>query len=68
MAAGSFQHLGRDVRLGGTEDEFWEDGHNGLPSLSGIGHPVGGGVRAVDDGRGIIIPGEAARQGAVFKV
>ena len=28
--------------------------------------PVGGGVRAADDRRGIIIPREAASQGAVF--
>ena len=68
MAAGGFQHPGRDVRSGGPQEEFWEDSQNGLTSLSGIGHPVGGGVRAADDRRRIIIPGKAASESEVFGV
>ena len=45
--------------LGRPVDEFWEDVQNGLPSLSGSRHPVGGGVRAADDGSENIITGEA---------
>ena len=45
-----------------------EEVRNGLPFLLGSGHLVGGGVRAADDRRAIIIPGEAASQGAVFGV
>ena len=45
---------------------FGEDDWNGMSSLSGSGHPVGGVVRAADDRRGGIIPGEAESQGAVF--
>ena len=48
--------------------KFREEVRNGLPFLLGSGHPVGGGVRAADDRRAIIIPGEAASQGAVFGV
>ena len=36
--------------------------------MPGSGHPVEGGLRAADDGRRIVIPGEAASQGAVFGV
>ena len=37
-------------------------------SLPGSGYPVGGGVRAADDGRRIIIPGKAASESEVFGV
>ena len=36
--------------------------------MSGIVHPVEGDIRAVDDGRSIIIPEEAESQGSVFGV
>ena len=36
--------------------------------MSGIGHPVIGGVQAADDGRRIIIPGEEESESAVFGV
>ena len=68
IAARDFQHPGRAVRSCGPADEFWEDGRNGLPSLSGSGHPVRGSVREADDGSGAIIPVEAESQGAVFGV
>ena len=54
--------------MGGSEDEFWEDGHNFLPSVSGRSHPVGGVIQAADEGRGIIIPVEAASESTVFRV
>ena len=59
MAAGGFLCPGRDVRFIGHADEWWEDGRNGMPSLSVSGHPVVGGVRLADDKRGALIPGEA---------
>ena len=39
-----------------------------MPSLPGRRYPFGGDVRAVDYGRGDIIPGEADSQGEVFGV
>ena len=65
---GVFQHPGGSVRSGGSEGKFRGDGRNGLTSLSFRGHPVGGGVRAADSRHSIIMPGEAASQGAVFVV
>ena len=58
MAAGGVQHPGRDVLLVGSKYKRQEDGQNGLPPVSGSGNPVGGGVRAADDGRGTILPVE----------
>ena len=63
-----FQHPGRDLLSSGSAEKCREDGRNGLPSLSGSNHPVGGGIRAVDDGHGAIIPGEAEIHSAVFGV
>ena len=36
--------------------------------MSGSRHPVGGGVKAADDGRRIIIPGAEAGESSVFGV
>ena len=60
--------VGLAALSGGPEYTYWEDGREGLPPLSGSGHPVGCGVRAADDGRGTIILEEAAIQGSVFGV
>ena len=68
MAAGGVQHPDQAVKSSGTADEYQEDGRNGMISLPGSGYPVGGGVRAADDGIGDIIPGEAESQGEVFVV
>ena len=58
MAEGGFQHPGRDVQLGGTDEKCREDGRDGMLSLSGSGHPIGGGVRAEDDRYDTIVTGE----------
>ena len=68
MAVLGFHQPGRAVQLGGTEEECQEDGRDGLPSLSGSVHPVGSIVQETEDERGTIVPGEAASQGAVFRV
>ena len=39
-----------------------------MPYLSGSGYPIGGGIRASDDGRGAIISREVESQGGVFGV
>ena len=36
--------------------------------MSGSGNPVGDGVQATDDGRGTVLPGEAAGESTVFRV
>ena len=36
--------------------------------MSGSGYPVGGGKRTKNDGRGIILPGEASSASTVFGV
>ena len=51
MDAGRFQHPSRSVWFSGTVEECQEEYLNVLPSLSGSRHPVGGGIRAADDGR-----------------
>ena len=43
-----------------------EDGRNGLPSVSGIRHPVGGVIRTVGYGRSIILLGETESDSKVF--
>ena len=48
--------------------KFWEEVRNGLPFLLGSGHPVGGGVRATNDGHRIILPEETASVITVFEV
>ena len=68
MAAGSVQHPVRAVLLVVSKEELWEDGQNGLLSVSGSGQPVGGDARASVERCRIIIPGEGAIESAVFKV
>ena len=68
MSAGGFQYPGRDVQLSDPAEKCREDGHNGLPSLSGSGQSVRGGGRAADGGSGDIILGESEIQVAVFRV
>ena len=54
--------------MGGSEDKHWEDGQNGLPSMSGSGHPFGGGIQTEDDRRRIILPVETEIESTVFGV
>ena len=68
MAAGSVQHPVRAVLLVMSKEELWEDGRNGLLSVSCSGQPVGGDAQASDERRRIIIPGEGAGESAVFGV
>ena len=49
-------------------DECEEDSRHGLPPMPGGGDPVGGGVRAMDDGRGTFLPGAAEGTGAMLGV
>ena len=42
-----------------------EESRNGLPPIPGGGNPVGGGVRATDDRRGIFLPVATEGTGAV---
>ena len=49
-------------------DKHREDGRNGLPSVSGSGHPVGGGIRSADDRTGVILPGAKVSASTVFGV
>ena len=60
MDAEVFKNPVRDVRLGVPEDNCQEDSRNGLLTLSGSRHPVGGGVQETDGGGRTIKPGEAA--------
>ena len=68
MAAGGVRHPDWDVQLSGNVEKYREDGHNGIPSLPGSGYPVGGSLRALDDGRGSTILIEAESQGELFGV
>ena len=42
-----------------------EDSRHGLPPMPGVRDPVRGGVRAMDDRRGTLLPGAAERTSAV---
>ena len=54
--------------MGGSEEKLREEGWNGLPSVSGSGHPVGGRIKTEDDGHRIILPGETESESTVFRV
>ena len=68
MSARGIQHPVRAILLGGSKDKRQEDGQNGLPSVPGIRHPVGGGIQTVDDGRRVILLGEKESASTVFGV
>ena len=53
---------------GSSEGKLWQDGSNDVPFVSGSGYSVGGGIKTLDDGRGIILPIEIAIESTVFGV
>ena len=52
----------------GSAEKCWEDSRNGLPLVSGSGHPVRGGIRTSDDGHEVILLVETSSESTVFGV